>query len=207
MVKDADGFYGVSGTYTLIGGFFQRVELDFGVPVVYSQERETEGEDGNIKKVSQGGFGDLEVLGKFLVNEEDGFIPATVLAAEIRFPSGDASKGHGEPKAGYKILYGATKTYKKLTWHGNIGWDFVLDSKDSLTLSTALDYEFYEAWHVVVEWDRDCSFEKEIRDPSGILGGLVWDVNDHVTFDFGVRAGLHHEDNRFNLTTGFTFHF
>lgn len=207
VIKNAGGFYGVNGSYTLIGGFFQRFELDFGVPVIYSQERETEGADGNIKKVSQGGAGDLELLGKFLINEESRFIPATVFAAEIRFPSGDAEKGHGESKAGYEILYGVTKTYKDLTFHANLGWEFVLGGQDSLLVRTAVDYKFYEKWHIVLEWDRDCSFEEGVRDPSGILGGIIWDVNEHVAFDAGVRAGLHHHDDRFNITVGFTFAF
>lgn len=135
-------------------------------------------------------------------------MPAQAVAGKVRFPSGDADRGLGEPKAGYQILYALTKTIKRFIWHGNIGWDFVRRSDDGLILSTALDYELVKNIHAVLEWDGQTDFHANTDgDGSGLLVGFLWNAAEWVTVDVGFRTGLSHEEDRFKLTSGLTFYF
>lgn len=209
VLQDADENHAVIAGYVPKIGLPGRVELDLSVPVIYAyRTRKTEEDGGYEKKTSQGGFGDLELLAKWLAREESNRLPGSALAGKIRFPSGDFERGLGEPKAGYQVLYAASKSYGAFLWHGNLGWDFNLDASDTLLFRTALDYEFYTRLHAVLEWDHRTDFEPGSgSDEAGILAGLIWNASANFSLDAGVRAGLIDTEDRFRLTTGITFYF
>jgi len=210
VTEDPDENHVASGNYIPKAGLPGRTELDFTVPVIYGlrYRKENEEEGGYDKKASQGGFGDLELLAKWLSWSESKHIPASAVAGKVRFPSGDSRKGLGEPKASYETLYALSKTLKRLILHANIGWRFNLNEDDDLLLRTAADYEFTEKWHAVLEWDGRVNHRgANHSEGSGILTGLIWEIHPRVTADTGIRVGLDDEEDRFQLTTGLTFPF
>lgn len=210
LAEDADENHAVTGNYIPKIGLPGRLEIDFTVPVIYAfrYRKDNEDEGGYDKKASQGGFGDLELFGKWLAWNETQYLPSSALAGKVRFPSGNSRKRLGEPKAGYETLYTVSKTLKHLILHANIGWSFDCDADDELLLRAAADYRLTEKWHAVLEWDgRVVCHTASNSQGSGVLAGVIWEINKHVTADAGVRAGLDDEEDRFRLTTGLTFPF
>jgi len=208
-METADETHAVEGIYIPKAGLPGNTEIDLAVPVDFASRYKKEDENGDYaKKATHSGFGDLELLGKWQAVKESRFLPAAAAAGVVRFPSGNPEKGLGLPKAGYRLLAIASKSYRRLAWYGHASWEFVLDGDDALWLSTALEYEVIPKWYAILECDGQTDFVgSSAGDGLGVLAGVYWEINPHVMLDAGVRAGLASEDDRFVLSTGATFTF
>ena len=81
---------------------------------------------GDADDVSRhAGFGDTAVRLKYRLVDESPRAPALMAAVAARLPTGDESRGLGEPGADVQALAVASKTLGAVTVTGNAGYTFI----------------------------------------------------------------------------------
>ncbi len=102
----------------LFCGFLPRWGAEISVPFAYPD-----------KQVENLGFGDISTTLKYQVSASKGRIPALVLGAETRFPTGTPSRGTGEEGFEVEPFVALLAQGSRLGLQGNIGFGFPASSR------------------------------------------------------------------------------
>lgn len=162
---------------------------------------------------SESGAGDVNLVGKYLLSEEDGVHPALAAKVVIKTSSGDHKKGLGTGDEDLSLVLAATKTVEKFKLHGQFGYTFVGDDKDSnlrdvVLYGVAADYEMQKDLHLAVEVAGNRHTDRrENTDPLNLLVGVIVNASDKVALDASFKLGLNNEspDWGFGVGASITF--
>ncbi|MFZ3072450.1 MAG: transporter [Thermodesulfobacteriota bacterium] len=162
---------------------------------------------------SESGAGDINLVAKYLLSEEDGTHPALAAKAVIKTASGDHKKGLGTGDEDLSLALAATKTIDKFKLHGQFGYTFVGDDKNSnlrdiILYGVAADYEVQKDLHLGVELNGNRHTDRtENTDPLNLLIGVIFNVSDKVAVDVSFKEGLNNEspDWGFGVGASITF--
>lgn len=206
-LEDNQEQHAVQGSYTAKFGFFDKAEIDLTLPAVYAARYKKEDEEGSYTdKASRAGFGDITLFGEYVLLEEQKFTPGISAFSSVTFPSGEEEKGFGDPKASYELSTSIGKHIHRLLLHANLGWGFINDAPDTLLVKASAEYQLFESFSLVGEWEGASDLEHNTDgDSAAILGGFIWKVHPRCALDLGIRVGVSSEEERFRLTQGFTF--
>ncbi len=187
-----------------IYGLTRRIELSCEIPYMIHHPKEGESHDG---------FGDVNLVGKFLLFEETAVRPSTVLKGVLKTSSGDKEEGLGSGTTDYSVVAAFSKNFSLLAIHAMLGFTDTekttdQDTRDIYLYGIALDYGLTEKWHLVTEFSGNRHPDRQSDDdPKGILLGVTYKVNENVTWDGAVRWGLNDSVPDWNITTGVSLTF
>src|SRR3972149_9158609 len=130
-----------------IYGVTERLEVSAELPYLWHKP-----EVGD----SESGPGDMNLVLKYLLSEEDGIHPALAAKAAIKTSSGDHKKGLGTGDEDLSLVLAATKTVEKFILHAQFGYTFVGDDKDDnlrdvTVYGVAVDYGLQEDLRLAAE--------------------------------------------------------
>lgn len=130
------------------------------------------------------------------------------LAGEIgpRLPTGDASRGLGEPGVEVELLMIAAKNLGPVALGGNLGYRFATSGPDVWVLGVAVGYTLTDAWMLVGELVGTASTGRH-RGTALIRGGVTYEVTKGITLDAAAAGGLTHDSPEVVLRMGVTFDF
>jgi len=191
-------------TVVPIYGVTERLEVSAELPYLWHKP-----EVGD----SESGAGDVNLVGKYLLSEEDGVHPALAAKAVIKTSSGDYKKGLGTGDEDLSLVLAATKTVEKWRLHGQLGYTFVGDDKDSnlrdvILYGVAADYEVQKDLYLAVEVAGNRHSDRtENTDPLNLLLGVIINASDKVAVDVSFKEGLNNEspDWGFGVGASITF--
>jgi len=158
-------------------------------------------DDGRTEK----GMGDLAIRPELVVLKESDSIPQMSLALTIKFDSG--SNAIGSSTTDYGLFLNASKIFDKIQLNGNVGYNSLEDSDDSVFLGASIEYSISNSLTLIGEVWSENPTDSSDDDVAEVLGGAVYDVSDTISLDFGIGTGLHSEDIDLRYTMGATYHF
>jgi hypothetical protein len=158
-------------------------------------------DDGRTEK----GMGDLAIRPELVVLKESDSIPQMSLALTIKFDSG--SNAIGSSTTDYGLFLNASKIFDKIQLNGNVGYNSLEDSDDSVFLGASIEYSISNSLTLIGEVWSEKPTDSSDDDVAEVLGGAVYDVSDTISLDIGIGTGLHSEDIDLRYTMGATYHF
>ncbi|OPY67626.1 MAG: hypothetical protein A4E57_02218 [Syntrophorhabdaceae bacterium PtaU1.Bin034] len=187
--------YGVSETVDLVAGF----------PYVWSKAKE----DGETV-FSDNGLNDISLEAKWRFFEKNGF--GMALKPGVTFPTGNEEKGFGTGRVTYGLTFIASKELEPFAFHFNAGYarnENKLDErKDLWSASLAASYEPIKGLNIVGDIGFERNADPTVQTaPAFALIGANYAVNDHVTFDAGIKFGLNKQEVDHAIIAGVTLNF
>ncbi len=187
-----------------IYGITERIELSAEIPYLFHYH------DGEERME---GIGDINLVGKFLLLEENEMRPALALKGAMKTKSGNKERGLGSGDIDYSVVGVVSKCFGTLALHGMFGYTFVGANgddnvRDIYLYGLAADYSVTEKFHIVTEIagnqhpDRTAS-----DDPRSGLLGFTHQIADKVILDGGVRYGFNDTVPKWNTTIGVSITF
>lgn len=162
---------------------------------------------------SESGVGDMNLVGKYLLSGGDGTHPALAAKVVIKTASGDYKKGLGTGDEDLSLVLAATKTVEKWRLHGQLGYTFVGDDKDSnlrdvILYGVAVDYELQKDLHLGAEISGNRHQDVHAsRDPLNLLVGVIFNVSDKTAVDASFKKGLNNESPDWGFGVGVSITF
>jgi len=176
-----------------------RDDLDFmlSVPYQFLRSRDDEG-----NRVTEDGISDaaLELKWRFYETEHC----SLALKPGITFPTGDEDKGLGDGKAGYGAVFIATGDIEPVTLHLNLGYTKNRkELRDVWHYSIAAEYELKKDLLAVGNLGGETNPDRGLNThPAFILGGLIYTVNESLSVDIGIKAGLNNAEPDYAVLAG-----
>lgn len=180
--------------------------LDFAISVPYLCLNPGGSEDCN-------GFGDLQTNFKLRYVDESDYLPALAVTTGVKTETGDCEKGLGTGGTNVIANLIATKSFKKITLHGNLGYNATEDlqeeeSFDFISLGLAGEYVLTEKLTLVSEIFSEFA-TKSIGedDPVEILLGATYAFPTETVLDCAMAFGLTDGAPDYRITVGLTHEF
>ncbi|MBI4350032.1 MAG: transporter [Elusimicrobia bacterium] len=154
------------------------------------------------------GIGDINLVGKFLLVEENAGRPSLVLKSAVKTKSGDEAKGLGSGDMDYNITAAASKVLGTLTLHGMFGYTFVGDNGDDSVRNISLyglaaDYSVTARFHLAAEISGSKHPEMTLlEDPLSALLGVARQLSDKLVLDAGLRYSFNKAMPKWSTTIG-----
>ena len=144
---------------------------------------------------ARNGIGDLEVKLKWNFLEEKASLPGLAVKFGTTLPVGDEKKGLGSGGYDLSAALIAGKTLGEVGIYLNLGYlridERAAGDKSAIfTASLAGKWEMIEALALVGEVIYESPGADGEGDPVTMTAGLVWEIADNFSVDFGGRAGL-----------------
>jgi hypothetical protein len=177
--------------------------FEFSIEIPYLVHNQT---DGNIIR----GVGDINLVGKYLLFNEDLKTPAILLKVVEKFDNGNFDLGLGSGDKDTSIFVVFSKTLGTAVFHGQFGYTWIgkvknSDLRDITIYGLAFDYGFSEALHVLCEINGNRHSDiKEADNPANWLLGLTYKLSEKVAFDIASKWGLSKSSPVWNLAIGFS---
>lgn len=184
-----------------IYGAWERGEFSLEVPYLFHNFSDT----GYVR-----GSGDINLVGKLLVMNENRWIPTGVIKGVVKTDSGNMNSGLGSGYFDYTIAGVLTKSFENLMLHLTFGWTLIGHGKDDelrniYLYGAGVDYSLIEKLHLVAEItgnrhpDRSVS-EEQVQSALG----MIYVLNKSLSFDTAFRAGLSRVSPLWSTTLGLT---
>ena len=196
---DWDGDKENMGFLVPVYGVSRGVELSAEIPYLLHDYR-VEGKHN--------GIGDINLVGKFLLVEENAGRPSIVLKSAVKTKSGDEARGLGSGDMDYNITAAASKALGAVTLHGMFGYTFVGDNGDDSVRNISLyglaaDYSVTARLHLAAEISGSKHPEKTLlEDPLSGLLGLAHQISDKLILDAGLRYSFNKAMPKWSTTIG-----
>ncbi len=190
-------------------GITDTVDLVLGI----SHQRTETKQDGvtNTKR----GISDASVQLKWRFYEKDGW--SFAVKPGITLPTGDENKGLGNGKASSSMFFITTKEIAPWAFHLNLGYlrneyklqaDEDANRKDIWHASLASELRVIKDLKAVANIGMERNPDKTSNtNPSFLLGGLIYSINDSLDVDFGVKGGLTKPETDISYLAGVTWRF
>ena len=181
-----------------------RDDLDIVLSVPYQFLRSTDDEGA---RVTEDGISDaaLELKWRFYETEHC----SLALKPGITFPTGDDDNGLGDGKAAYSAVFIATGSVDPVTLHMNLGYTKNRkELRNVWNYSLAAEYELGNDLLLVGNVGGETNSDKEAgTHPAFVLGGVIYNVNESLSVDLGIKAGLNKAEPDYAVLAGLTFAF
>ena len=181
-----------------------RDDLDIVLSVPYQFLRSTDDEGA---RVTEDGISDaaLELKWRFYETEHC----SLALKPGITFPTGDDDNGLGDGKAAYSAVFIATGSVDPVTLHMNLGYTKNRkELRNVWNYSLAAEYELGNDLLLVGNVGGETNSDKESgTHPAFVLGGVIYNVNESLSVDLGIKAGLNKAEPDYAVLAGLTFAF
>lgn len=180
-------------------GVSSRLELSAEIPYMLHDYK------GEGKR---NGIGDINLVGKFLLLEENAGRPSLVLKSAVKTRSGDEARGLGSGDMDYHIAAAASKALGAVTLHGMFGYTFVGDNGDDRVSNISLyglaaDYSVTAKFHIAAEISGSKHPEKTLlEDPLSALLGLARQLSENLILDAGLRYSFNKAMPKWSTTLG-----
>ena len=187
-----------------IYGITENIELSVELPYLFHSPAEGDRVDG---------IGDINLVGKFLILEENDARPAVTLKGVVKTKSGSEARGLGSGDIDYSVVAAVSKGLGDLTLHAMLGYTFVGDNGDEnvrniYLYGLAADYGLTEKFHIVGEISGNRHPDRRVRTEMAVgLLGVTYKVSDKITLDGAVRRGLNDSVSRWSTTMGISITF
>jgi hypothetical protein len=190
---------------TLTYGVLDSIDIVAGFPYTWAKAKEDGETVFNANRFSNVSF---EAKRRFF--EKDGF--GLALKPGITLPTGNYKKGFGTGRVTYGMTFVASKEIEPFGFHINAGYNRnenkLEEQKDLWSASFAATYEVLKGLNVVgnvgVERNTDPGIKSS---PAFGLIGANYSINDHITFDAGVKFGLNRAEVDHAVIAGITIAF
>jgi len=155
---------------------------------------------------SQAGIGDSDAKLKYRFVDETPNIPAVMGAMALRLPTGDESRGLGEPGVDVQALAVASKTFGPATLTVNAGYTFVTADRtaDVVNVNASVDAAITDTWSVVAEIVSELATHRRADDRVVVRVGTTYEVAKSVTLDAAAAVGVTRASPDLLLTVGVT---
>ncbi len=154
---------------------------------------------------SEKGMGDFAIRPELVFLKESDSIPQMSLALSIKFDSG--SKAIGSGTTDYGLFLNASKIFGKIQLNGNVGYNALEDSDDSVFLGASIEYSISDSLTLIGETWTEMPIDSSDDNVAEVLGGVTYDISDAYTLDFGIGTGLYKNDIDLRYTMGVTYNF
>ena len=163
---------------------------------------------------AHGGAGDISLVAKYLLAEENGKMPALTLKGTVKLDNGNYDAGFGSGDKDYTLFVVGSKTFGDIIIiNTNIGYTFVGKSKntnfrDIFLYGISFDYELTKKVHLLAEVNGNRHPDSgETEDPRNWLIGIIYKFSDKLIFDVASKWGLSKSTPDWNITSGLSLTF
>ena len=191
-------------------GIVDSADIVLGLPYQWKKVRE----DGEITEKPDG-ISDMSLEVKWRFFEEEGL--SFALKPGITLPTGNESKGLGNGKASYGLMFITTKEMEPFAFHLNLGYmrneyklqaDKELNRKRIWHASLAAEVEVMKDLKVVGNIGMERNPDKTSNThPAFILGGLIYSIFENFDIDFGIKGGLNKSETDYAILAGIAWRF
>lgn len=184
------------------GGVRDDLDLVFSVPYQLLRFNDEES-----SRTTEDGISDIAVEMKWRFYEKESF--SLAIKPGITLPTGDDDKGLGDGKASYGMVFISSVELGPVTPHANIGYTKNRkELRDVWHYSLAAEYEVMKNLMLVGNIGGETNPDKESdTHPAFILGGLIYTVNEDISFDIGIKAGFNKAEPDYAVLAGLVFAF
>jgi hypothetical protein len=196
---------GTEASATLTYGILDNIDIVAGFPYAWAKVKE----DGEtVFKADR--FSDISFEAKWRFFEKDGF--GFALKPGITLPTGGYKKGFGTGRVTYGLTFIASKEIGPFGFHINAGYNRnenkLGERKDLWSASFAATYEILKGLNIVGNVGIERNADPAIKtSPAFGLIGVNYSINDHITFDAGVKFGLNRTEVDHAVIAGITIAF
>lgn len=186
-----------------IYGITKDIELSLEIPFVMHNEP-----DG--AKIY--GIGDLNIVAKYAILEEDELYPAFAVKGVYKTTLGNSESSLSSGYEDYSLYAVATKSISVLTFHAMLGYTVVdkaqSDVQNTYSFGLAVDFALTEELHLATEIAGTKHPEKDIpQHPAATLLGITYSITDDIVIDGGLRKGMNEFVPDWNHFAGVTISF
>jgi len=155
---------------------------------------------------SQAGLGDSDAKLKYRFVDETPSVPALMGAMALRLPTGDESRGLGEPGVDVQALAVASKTFGLATLTLNAGYTFVTADRtaDVVNVNASVEAAITDAWSLVGEVISELATHRRADDRVIVRAGTTYEIAKGVTLDAAAAVGVTRASPDLLLTVGLT---
>jgi hypothetical protein len=145
---------------------------------------------------------------KFRLLDETPHVPALLLGAIVRLPTGGERRGLGAADVDVGALVAVAKTFDRLTLTWNAGHAFLTEGRrqSDWTLAASVEYRLTAAWSVVAEAVGTVSTDGG-TDTAVVRAGAVWTLTERLRLDGAVGTGFTRDSPALVLTLGISVGF
>lgn len=193
---------GVLGVAALTAGVRENIDLVASLPYQWYEVKV----DG-VRVVDEKGVADVALEAKWRFYENEG--ASLALKPGLSLPTGDSDTGLGTGRFGYQLLAIASLDRAPWAFHANLGYvrneNKVGEEQNLYHLSAAVTYEVVKNLRLAADLGREKNLDPNgVNDPSYLLGGLIYGLNENLDLDCGLKYCLNAAETDLSLLAGVT---
>jgi hypothetical protein len=186
-------------------GIMENVDLIFSLPYLWGKAEANE-----ITIYDEHGIGDAVLETKWRLFDKKGF--SLALKPGISIPTGNDEKGLGAGRLGGHLFLIASQELGSWAFHGNLGYirneNKVDERKDIWHASLAATWEVVKNLKLVANVGIERNPDEDANnDPTFLIGGIIYSMNENFDVDLGVKYGFSASETDLSLLAGVTFRF
>lgn len=181
---------------TLSAGIRENIDLVASVPYLFT--RTDEGDE----TLKEDGFSDITLELKWRFYEKDGL--SFAIKPGIILPAGEEDKGLGDGKAAYSLHLLTSKEIDPATLYLDLGYiKNRKELRDVWHYSLAAEYRVSEPLALVANIGGETNPDRESNvHPLFLLGGMIYKINENISFDLGLKTGLNKAEADYTVLAG-----
>lgn len=189
-------------TFVPIFGVADEVEISAEIPLMMHNHRH----GGKVA-----GVGDVSIVTKFLLADEQRFTPAVVLKTALKTSTGHAARGLGSGTLDYGLVAAASKQIDNVIVHGMLGHTFIGTNgdetlRDTFVYGVAAEYLLTEMTRIVAEFAGNRHPDRAVENHAqSVMAGVVHSITGDFVFDISARVGTSAAAPQWNSTLGLTW--
>ncbi|MBI5700149.1 transporter [Candidatus Saganbacteria bacterium] len=182
-----------------IYGLTDNLEVSAEIPYLFH---------ANPDGTSPSGVGDINLVVKGLLADENEKSPAVAVKGVVKLDNGDYGSGLGSGDKDYSLFAVASKTLGRYMVHAQVGYTRVGKAqnaalRDIPLYGLAFDYSLTDAFHLLAEINGNRHPDSAATDdPRNWLMGITYKLSDKIILDLAGRGGLTKASPDWSLTTG-----
>lgn len=189
-------------TFVPIFGVADEVEIAAEIPLMFHNHRH----GGKVA-----GLGDVSIVTKFLLTDEQQFTPAVVLKTALKTTTGNAARGLGSGALDYSLVAAASKQIDNIIIHGMLGYTFIGTNgdemlRDTIVYGMAAEYALTGTTRIVAEFAGNRHPDRVVDGHiHSAMAGAVHAFSDNLAMDISVRVGTTSTAPQWNSAVGMTW--
>jgi hypothetical protein len=191
-------------------GLIDNVDIVLGVPYQWKKIKE----DGTVTS-DDDGISDMSLEVKWRFYEKDRL--SLAIKPGISLPTGDESKGLGNGRASYGLVFITTNEIEPWAFHLNLGYthneyelqeDKDANRKGIWHVSLASEVKAVKDLKIVANIGMERTPDKTSNThPAFILGGIIYSITENLDVDLGVKGGLNKPETDYSILAGINLRF
>jgi hypothetical protein len=186
---------------TLSAGVRENIDLVVSVPYIFTSI------DEGSEILREDGLSDITMEVKWRFYEKDGL--SFAIKPGIVVPTGEENKGLGDGKAAYSLHLLTSKEIDTVTLFLDLGYiKNRKELRDIWHYSLAAEYAVSKPLTLVANIGGETNPDRESNvNPLFLLGGMIYKINENLSFDFGLKTGLNKAEADYTVLAGIILDF